>query len=157
MRTKTKPRKAPETSVTAFWDTSGIVPLCCLQLQPDRARQTTRIHSRQVVWWATPVEAISAFNRLVREGYATTKESRHALDRLEYLRQRWNEIQPTEDVRHTAERLLGVHKLRAADAFQLAAALVWCGNHPRGRFFICADGNLSNAADAEGFTVVSLS
>ena len=156
MRTKTTPRKARDTSVTAFWDTSGIVPLCCLQLQSDRARQTTRLYSRQVVWWSTAVEAISAFNRLVRERYATTKESRQALDRLEYLRRRWNEIQPTEDG-HTAERLLGVHKLRAADALQLAAALVWCGNHPRGRFFICADGDLSNAADGEGFTVVSLS
>jgi predicted nucleic acid-binding protein len=86
----------------------------------------------------------------------TTKESRLSLARLDYLRDRWNEVQPTDDLRRRAERLLGAHKLRAADALQLAAALVWCGNRPRGRVFIGADGSLSDSAEAEGFTVIKL-
>ena len=155
---KIKRKATPSTSapVTAFWDTSGIVPLCCVQDASVRARQVARTYARQVVWWGTVVEAISAFYRLAREGHATAKEVRQASDRLEYLRERWNEVQPTEDVRHRAERLLAAHRLRAADALQLAGALVWCANRPRSRFFVCADGDLSNAAEREGFTAITL-
>jgi predicted nucleic acid-binding protein len=73
------------------------------------------------------------------------------------LRNRWNEVQPTEEVRERAERLLRIHKLRASDALQLAAALVWCENRPRGRALIGDDGNLCEAARAEGFTIIRLS
>lgn len=142
--------------LTAFWDTSGLVPLCCLQPQSALARQTARVYARAVVWWATPVEAISSFNRLKREGHMTAKDYVQASARLHHLRRLWNEIQPTEEVRRRAERLLGAHKLRAADALQLSAALVWCSNHPRGRVFIGADGQLSDAAEGEGFTVIRL-
>ena len=153
-----KPRRARRATsaapLTAFWDTSAIVPLCVLQLQSAPARQAARVHLRQVVWWATSVDATSAFHRLAREGEVTTKEVRQALARLDYLRVRWNEIQPSEEVRHRAERLLAAHKLRAADSLQLAAALVWCGNHTSGRVFVGADGNVADAAEAEGFTVI---
>ena len=149
-------RAKPTPPLTAFWDTSGIVPLCCFQPQSALARQTARIYARAVVWWATPVEAISSFNRLKREGQMTAKDYGQASARLEHLRRRWNEIQPTEEVRRRAERLLGAHKLRAADALQLSAALVWCSNHPRGRVFIGADGHLSDAAESEGFTAIRL-
>jgi len=46
--------------------------------------------------------------------------------------------------------------LRAADALQLASALVWCGAYASGRAFICADTRLSDAADKEGFNVIRL-
>jgi uncharacterized protein len=156
MKIKQKRPPASETILTAFWDTSGITPLCCFQSQTAQARQTARLYARQVVWWATPVEAISSFNRLIREGYLTGRDSKQAYARLDHLRQRWNEVQPSEEVRERAERLLGTHQLRAADALQLAAALVWCSDRPRGRHFIGADGNLSDAAEAEGFTVIHL-
>ena len=156
MKSSRKRRQKPPAPITAFWDTSGIVPLCVRQPQSAPARQTARVHSRQVVWWSTAVEAVSAFHRLTREGLLTREELRQALARLEYLRVRWNEVQPTEDLRHRAERLLATQRFRAADALQLAAALVWCGNHTRGRVFIGADGNLADAAEAEGFTVIRL-
>lgn len=95
-------------------------------------------------------------NRLTRAGTLSAKESRHAFARLDYLRGRWNEVQPTEEVRDRAERLLRVHKLRAADALRLAAALVWCRDRLQGRTLIGADGNLSEAAAAEGFTTIKL-
>lgn len=144
-------------TTTAFWDTSALVPLCCFQPQSAHARQAARTYNRQVVWWGTVMEAVSSLNRLTREGALTAKESSQAFARLDYLRSRWNEVQPTEEVRDRAERLLRIHKLRAADALQLAAALVWCGDRPQGRALICADGNLSDAAGAEGFTVIHLS
>lgn len=151
-----RPAAATSAILTAFWDTSGIVPLCCFQPQTAKARQAARTYSRQVVWWGTVVEAVSSFNRIVREGHLSNKEGKQAFARLDYLRLRWNEVQPTEEVRERAERLLGAHKLRAADALQLSAALVWCGGRPRGRYFIGADDGLSDAAEAEGLTVIRL-
>jgi uncharacterized protein len=142
--------------MTAFWDTSGIVPLCCFQTRTAEARTAVRSYARQVTWWATPVEVVSSFNRLRREKELTPEGNRQALSRLAYLRSRWTEVQPTNEVRETAERLLNVHKLRAADALQLSSALVWCSHRPRGRHFIGGDGDLSNAAEAEGFTVIRL-
>jgi len=147
-------RNVAQPVMTGYWDTSALVPLCCFQSQSTKARQASRIYSRQVVWWATSVEAISAFNRLVRDGDLTQHEGQQALVRLDHLRARWNEVQPTEDVRHRAERAVASHRLRAADALQLAAALVWCSNRPRGHAFVAADGALSNAAEAEGFSVI---
>ena len=114
------------------------------------------MYARQVTWWATAVEAVSSFNRLLREQALTAAGRQQALTRLAYLRQRWNEVQPSDEVRNEAERLLGVHKLRAGDALQLSAALVWCGQKAHGRPFIGADGDLARAAEAEGFTVILL-
>lgn len=153
MKTKTG-KKTP--SMAAFWDTSALVPLCCFQPQSALARQVARTYSRQVVWWGTIIEAISSLNRLTREGTLHLKDSKQAFARLDYLRGRWNEVQPTEEIRDRAERLLRVHRLRAADALQLAAALVWCRDRPQGRAVIGADGILSEAAAAEGFTTIQL-
>jgi len=63
-------------------------------------------------------------------------------------------VTPLEEVRDTAELLLSRYDLRAADSLQLAAALVWCTSHPKGRTFIGGDGKLLEAADKEGFNVV---
>lgn len=153
---KSKSARKTRPTATAFWDTSALVPLCCFQPQSAQTRQAARTYSRQVVWWGTVIEAVSSLNRLTREGTLDTKESSQAFARLNYLRARWNEIQPTREVRDRAERLLRVHRLRAADALQLAAALVWCGDRPQGRALIGADGILSTAAAAEGFTTIEL-
>lgn len=154
MKIKSGGRSRP--AMTAFWDTSALVPLCCYQPQSAQARQAARTYSRQVVWWGTVIDAVSSLNRLTREGTLNAKESGQAFARLDYLRGRWNEVQPTEEVRDRAERLLRIHKLRAADALQLAAALVWCGDRPQGRALIGADGQLLEAASAEGFNAISL-
>lgn len=142
--------------MTAFWDTSALVPLCCFHPQTAKARQTVHTHNRQVVWWGTVIEAVSSLNRLTREGTLNAIENKQAFARLTYLRDRWNEVQPTEEVRERAERLLPIQSLRAAAALQLAAALVWCRGRPQGRVLIGADRNLDEAAAAEGFTTIQL-
>jgi predicted nucleic acid-binding protein len=73
---------------------------------------------------------------------------------LDSLAEVWSEIQPGEGVRQRAERALMVHPLRAADALQLAAALVWAEDAPRGLELVCLDANLAEAAAKEGFTVL---
>jgi hypothetical protein len=39
---------------------------------------------------------------------------------------------------------------------QLAAALVWCASHPKGRTFICSGGRLIEAVEKEGFNVIRM-
>jgi hypothetical protein len=64
------------------------------------------------------------------------------------------EVLPTERLRSTADRLLRVHPLRAADALQLAAALAWADNAPSGLAFVCLDRPLREAAQKEGFVLI---
>src|SRR5262249_10800590 len=149
-----KKRKANLQS--AFWDSSAIVPLCCLQPQTKAARRAFRLFPRMVVWWATSVECKSALHRLERDRELTRQEAQQSLQVLERHRQHWLEVAPLEELKNLAERLLGLHPLRAADSLQLAAALIWCNRHPRGRSFVSGDENLLEAAEKEGFAGIKL-
>jgi len=73
---------------------------------------------------------------------------------LSALAATWSEVQPSEAVRLRAERLLSIHPLRAADALQLASALIWAQETPRGLGFVCLDQNLREGALKEGFSVL---
>jgi predicted nucleic acid-binding protein len=137
----------------AFWDASAIVPLCCSQAATAQGRRLQRELDRIVVWWGTPLEARSAFARLVREGRLTADERMKATRLLRQLRTGWDEIQPTELVRSLAEELPDAHVLRAGDAAQLAAALVWCRERPRHRPLVAFDDRLRTTASALGFSV----
>jgi len=137
----------------AFWDASAIVPLCCSQAATSRSRRLLREAGRMVVWWGTPVEARSAFARLVRDGSLTDAECLRAVKLLDQLQPSWDEIQPSERVRAIAQDLPDRYGIRALDALQLAAALVWCRERPNRRPFICFDERLSGAAADVGFTL----
>lgn len=137
----------------AFWDASAIVPLCCSQPATAPGRRLRRELSRMVVWWGTPLEARSAFARLVREGHLTSEERTTAVRLLNRLRGAWDEITPTERVRALAEELPDTPGVRAADAAQLAAALIWCRERPKQRPFVCFDEGLRKAATSVGFSV----
>jgi len=86
------------------------------------------------LWWASPVECQSALFRQHREDALPRPLLNEALVRL--------------------EGLVEAHPLRAADALQLAAALVWCDEAPQGETFVCLDKRLSAAARREGFAVL---
>jgi len=137
----------------AFWDASAIVPLCCSQAATSRSRKLLRDGGRMVVWWGSLIEARSAFARLVRDGALTDADRVRAVRLLSELRPSWDEIQPSESVRAIAEELPDRYGVRALDAMQLAAALVWCRERPNRRSFICFDARLSSAAAAAGFAV----
>ena len=138
----------------AFWDSSAIVPLCVHQPSAGRMRRLTVQHSRFVVWWGSSVEVRGALARLTWEGTIDSSALTQAQDRLMTLRRSWTEIEPTQGVRGIAELLPERINLRAADAFQLAAALVWCNERPRNRPFITIDHRLAVAASKIGFLVL---
>jgi predicted nucleic acid-binding protein len=137
----------------AFWDASAIVPLCCSQAGSVPGRVLRRDLKRMVVWWGTPLEARIAFARPVREAEISSDERLTAIGLLGQLRVTRDEILPTEKLRSLAEELPDAHRLRAADAAQLAAALVWCRERPRKRPFVCFDERLRIAASELGFIV----
>jgi hypothetical protein len=76
------------------------------------------------------------------------------LRRLVNLRRGWHEIEPSEDVREAARRLLRVHDLRAANSLPLAAAGVASESRPAPLEFVCLDDRLRTAAEREGFGIV---
>lgn len=107
-----------------------------------------------MVWALTPVEVLSAIHRRRRAAELDPQAYDAARRRLDVLRSGWDEIADIEIVRNRAERLLAVHELRAADAFQLAAALTACREHPGQVELISLDQQLNEAARSEGFTVL---
>ena len=137
----------------AFWDTSALLPLCAHLPQTALVRRLVRGDEQMTVWWGTSVELSSALARLLREDAVTAETHRSAVGRLNALRGTWYEVPPTEQVRGLAESIPERYGLRALDAFQLAAALVWCDERPRRRQFVCFDRRLGDTASRIGFTV----
>lgn len=138
----------------AFWDTSALLPLCCRQPASSAMRRLARSHRRIIAWWGSSVEAHGALRRLVRDGALDEEGLTQALARLALLRRSWAEVQPHDQLRELATRVLDQSPLRSADALQLAAALVACGERPRRRPFVCLDDRLAVAAAQAGFTVL---
>jgi predicted nucleic acid-binding protein len=139
---------------SAFWDTSAIVPLCFHQDVSSATRRLSRSHTPMIVWWGTPVESIIAFARLLREGAMSIAGSNQARRRLEALRRTWVEILPSDGLRDLAETLPAKLAVRTGDVFQLAAALVWCRERPKGKPFVSLDRRLAGAAGQIGFEIV---
>ena len=137
----------------AFWDTSALLPLLCRDPFSTRARTLLRQYSTIIAWWGTAVEIHAAFFRLQRDGRMTGSGVEQALELFDGLRSRWREILPVDRVRQLAEESCRRHAIRSADALQLGAALLWCNEQPKGRYFICFDNRLLDAARAAGFTV----
>jgi predicted nucleic acid-binding protein len=133
-----------------FWDSSGIVPLLIAQAQSARAQGLFHSDNEMVVWWAARVECASAIARLEREGAANASSAAQAFKRLQELAKSWDEVQPTDRLRTRAERLLRVHRLRAADALQLAAMLEVSTETPLASEIVCFDDRLAEAISREG-------
>jgi predicted nucleic acid-binding protein len=137
-----------------FWDSSAVIPLCLKEQRSETVRGLVKADEDIVVWWATKIECLSALARRRREGVLSTDAEMRARTILSTLTAEWSEVQPSEPVRQRAERLLSIHPLRSADSFQLAAALIWAQESPKGLEIVCLDQNLCEAAHKEGFTLI---
>lgn len=137
----------------AFWDTSAVVPLCCFQDKSQELRQLRRKYD-VVAWWASSIEAQSALKRLFSQCVISQTAYSQAIHRLEIQQDSWREILPNTKLREIARDLIETQNIRTLDALQLASALVWCFEKPKGRVFICCDCKLSQVAEKIGFTVL---
>ena len=136
--------------IPAFWDTSSLVPLCVRQGITLQTIALYKLHDT-VVWWATPVEIASALARLVRMKQLNPSDWARARKLANRLADSWSVIQPSDGLRAKSTQLVDRYDLRAADSFQVAAALEWCEDDPQGRVFLTADGRLREAARSSGF------
>ena len=150
-RRTARPVKRP----SAFWDTSALVPLCVRQGTTPRAIALYE-NCEAVVWWTTPVEIASVLARLVRMKQLNSSDWAKARKLANTLADAWSVIQPSDAVRAKAMQLVDRYDLRAADALQLAAALVRFEDLPQGRMFLTADKKLQEAAMLSGFDAAEI-
>lgn len=137
-----------------FWDTSALFTVLAGQVGADILEHLLEDDPQAILWWETRVELASAASRLWREGQTDASGFSDLLATIDQFVAEAGEVDPTEQVRRTSLRVLRVHSLRAADAMQLAAALVWTDHNPSGERFVCMDKRLREAAEREGFAAL---
>jgi predicted nucleic acid-binding protein len=137
-----------------FWDSSALVALVVDDAWSASAKRWHAEDPDIVAWCLSPTEVWSAVARRRREDLLRSPELRVARQRLAELGGSWHEIDDVPAVRSRAQRLLEVHPLRAADALQLAAALLMVQDRPDRAALVTVDVRLGECADSEGFTVV---
>ena len=137
-----------------FWDSSALVPLVLDEPRSDEMRRLVRQDADVIVWMLSSVEVLSALARLERSSDGLEDLLGGARrDALERIRQ-CHSVTLVDAVRQRAERLVSVHALTAAEALQLAAALVAAREQPDALEFVTLDKVLGRAARLEGFRVV---
>ena len=139
-----------------FWDSSALVPLVFDEPASEVMRRLAGEDEETVIWSFSSVELLSALARLERSSQGLDDllggVRRDALD----LVRRCRPVTLVDAVRQRAERLVSVHAVTAADALQLAAALVVSREQPETLEFVTLDKVLARAARLEGFTVVGV-
>ncbi len=137
-----------------FWDSSALVPLVVTQPSSRDAESWIAQDGSMVLWTLAEIEVASALWRLVREGRLDEKVASRAEPLVRRWVQRSHIVYAVDEVKEIACRLLRMHDLRAADALQLGAALVWADGRPAGLVLATFDRRLARAAAKEGFDVV---
>ena len=136
-----------------YWDSSALLPLIVQEHATGVVQSLLQDDRDVLTWWASRVQAASALSRLGREGALKGAGLETAFTRLGSLARTWDEVLPTDAVREQAIRVLRLHPLRAADALQLAAALVASEQRPSSLPLVTLDSRLREAAVREGFAV----
>ena len=136
-----------------FWDSSALVPIIVPEARSRELTTALASDKEVTIWWATPLECQSAIQRRHRESPLPQATLGTATARLRAIVEHADSVAPTDEVRRRAARLLTGHPLRAADALQLAAALIWCEEQPHNEVFVSLDERLREAARREGFDV----
>ena len=130
-----------------------MVSLCVEETATSRAESLYLEDPQIGVWWASPIECASAFARWRREGSMELAAEEAARATLQALADRWYEVQPSENGRLNALRLLRLHPLSTGDALQLAAAITLVGMPATGEL-VTFDDRLADVARLEGFTIL---
>jgi predicted nucleic acid-binding protein len=136
-----------------FWDSSALVPLCVHEPTSEALGKLLKEDSEVAVWWATPVECASALARLEREAILDAAGAAVAFERLDRLSAAWFHVEPIDEIREIARRMLRVHALRAADALQLAAAYIVAERRPPTITLVTLDDRVADAGAREGFVI----
>ncbi len=137
-----------------FWDTSALVATEIDEKTTKAIRKLVRNDPELAAWILTHVEVASALWRRRRNGEMIEAERAEAQRRLDETLSNAVMVSDVFAVARHARRLLAAYTLRAADAMQLAAALVACEDEPGRLPFVTLDDRLAEAAAREGFVVL---
>jgi len=137
-----------------FWDSSALVPLLIEEPESEEMIRLLKADDEIAIWWGTPTECWSALARREREVEWSAKTTEEALVNLQKIMEHAHEVMPSRAVRACSRRLLFTHSLRAADALQLAAAVVLSATEVAELEFVTLDAALAQAARKEGLRVI---
>ncbi len=138
-----------------FWDTSALVPLIVDEPTTEGAREMLSRDAEVAIWVLTSVELLSAVSRLGRQAAGLDDLVPGLRLAAIDLVSRCTVVTEMDGARRRAERLVGVHPIAAADALQVGAALVVCGDRPERLEFVTLDAQLARCAQLEGFRVIA--
>jgi predicted nucleic acid-binding protein len=137
-----------------FWDTAALVPLIVDESPTGDLRRLLASDRDVVIWMFTRVELFSSLGRLGRTTPDLDDVLPGARADVSDLLSACTTVTDVDGVGRRAERLVGMHPLSAADAMQLAAALVASGDRPESLEFVTLDQALARSARLEGFRVL---
>lgn len=137
-----------------YWDSSAILALALAEPTGSVVRSLLDSDADIVTWWATRVECASGIARQERDEALDASTIALARRRVDGFASSWREVVPSDDVRDQALSLLAKHRLRAADALQLAAAILAAAGDRTSTAFVALDMRLRDAAAAEGFDIL---
>lgn len=136
-----------------FWDSSAIIALLIQEAESDYCIKAFKTDVEMTVWTLTKIEVFSALCRRFRENALPENDFEKAKKRMSELFDMTFEVVSLTKVKDRSMRLLQTHSLRAADALQLASALVASQEDPSRLPFMSFDNRLIRAAKREGFVV----
>lgn len=142
--------------MVAFWDTSALIPVF---FKEDSSKILSNLFVERVenvIWDLTPIEIFSALCRRQRQKEISTEEFDRAWRAWQLIESKVYQVRSYESVKDRAVRILRIHPLKAADAMQLAAALVSTKEISQGHYFFTLDRSLCEAANKEGFSVIEV-
>ncbi len=137
-----------------YWDASALLPILIEEPGSAHARRWLEEDGDICTWGVTHVEMVSAIERRAREGRLDAKQRQAALRDAALLVSHAHEVTDLLAVRRRAVLVLARHALRAADAAQLASALLVADPDPASLPFVCFDERLADAAAREGLPVL---
>lgn len=137
-----------------FWDASAILPLIVEEPGSELAREWLLEDPEMAIWGLTRLELASAIERRAREGRLPRRRRSEALLRAERIAADAHEVLDLPAVRVRGVPILARHSLRAADAAQLAAALLVADPDPASLTMVVLDRRLAAAAEREGLRVL---
>ncbi|MFL6196993.1 MAG: hypothetical protein ACJ75H_22600 [Thermoanaerobaculia bacterium] len=105
-------------------------------------------------WWGAAVECTATLLAAQRLDRLTPGDVQRARGIFDHLQARSFEVQPSDEVRARALRLVALHDLPTPAALELAAALVWRRDLAQPADFVSLHGPLRLAASLEGFRVL---
>ena len=136
-----------------FWDSSALVAIAVDEKATRSVRDLSREDPELMVWILSEVEITSALWRRRRANELTEIVRADAQRQMDLTLSNAVTVADVPAVVRRARRLLASHTLRAADAMQLAAALLACEDEPSRLPFVTIDDRLADAAAREGFTI----